>query len=403
MKKKIVFSLLLITSLYACKKDTKEPKQVVPTNPQEQFTENSYVRIMLTDADNSNLYLVNGKTYNVQTLPFSYSGARVYNTSSGRYAGVVSGSGNFVRFFDSGIQHNGSSVSESTAQWALTTATSPSPVHFYSRDNHTVLFNDGDGSLSLFKEDELYSRPTAINLTAGNTAHHGAPAIFNNGKIAITHKDLVAPINGVLPEYVKVIEMDGTEVHAKDIKTGGIHGEACNGTTAIFGSTNGILKVSDNGTQTLIPYPASFGTTWLGSLIYGKESQVFIGFRRGFGVFKVDITSNTISTIDNSTDFNGVTFDEKGKYLIVLHKTGKLRVIDPSSGAILNETSSVVGFPSSGNSYMPILKSTSKIVYVIDATNQKILTYKKSDLSFIKEVALPGKPLTASIIGFDGE
>jgi hypothetical protein len=151
MKKKIVFSLLLITSFYACKKEPIDPKQCVPTNPQEQFTENNYVRIMLTDADNSNLYLVNGKTHNVQTLSFPYSGARVYNTSSGRYAGVVSGSGNFVRFFDSGIQHNGSSVSESTAQWALTTATSPSPVHFYSRDNHTVLFNDGDGSLSLFK------------------------------------------------------------------------------------------------------------------------------------------------------------------------------------------------------------------------------------------------------------
>jgi hypothetical protein len=398
MKRKLFIGSLLALSIFACKKNEEN---VVPV---EQFSENKHVKLLLTDAENSNLYLVNGKDYSIESFTdFPHNGARAYSTTSGRYAGVVSGSGNFVKFFDSGIEVNGNVVTESTPKWAKTVANGTSPVHFYSNGNNTVIFNDGDGSLSLFKEDELHTKATAVNLPSGNTKHHGAPVIFNNGKIAITHKATVDPVAGVLPEYVKVVDMAGTEVHAVDIKTGGIHGEASDGVTAIFGSTSGILKVKDDGKQSLISFPTSFGTTWLGSYFYGKESNVFVGFRRGFGVYKVDVNANTVTTIDNSTDFNAVTFDEKGKYLIILHKTGKLKIVDPVTGNTITETTSTVGFPASGTAFMPIIKASAKVVYVVDAVNKKLLTYKKSDLSLVKEIALPGKALTATIIGYDAE
>jgi hypothetical protein len=256
--------------------------------------------------------------------------------------------------------------------------------------------------LSVFREDELHSLATASNLPAGNTAHHGAPVVFSNGKIAITHKATQNPVAGVLPELVKVINADGTLAHDTVIRTGGIHGEASDGVTAIFGSTSGVLKVKNDGAQELISYPSSFGTVWLGSYHYGKASNVFVGFRSGYGVFRVDIVAKTVTAITDATTFRAVNFDEEGKYLIILHNNGKLQVVDPASGSVVKEVTSTVGFPTSGTANMPIVKATQKVVYVVDAINNKILAYNKSDLSLVKELTLPGKPLTVAIIGFDG-
>jgi len=405
--KKIVYSALLISALFACKKkESENPAPIVTPTPvaETPFSENKYVRLLVTDAANSNLYFIDGHSYKIETITdFPHSGARAYATYGGRFAGIVSGSGNFVKFWDSGIEApSGTFVAAGLPKWGKTVSNGLSPVHFYSKGNTTVLFNDGDGSLSVFREDELHSLATASNLSAGNTAHHGAPVVFSNGKIAITHKATQNPVAGVLPELVKVINADGSLAHDTVIRTGGIHGEASDGVTSLFGSTSGVLKVKDDGSQELISFPSSFGTVWLGSYYYGKASNVFVGFRRGFGVYRIDPIAKTVTTITDAKSFNAVNFDEEGKYLIILHNNGKLQVVDPATGSVVKETTSTVGFPTSGSANMPVVSATKKVVYVADAINNKLLTYNKSDLSLVKELALPGKPLTVAIIGFDG-
>lgn len=402
--KKLLLSAIVLSSLYSCTKK-EDPIPVETPKPNAAFTENKLVRLMVTDAVNSNLYFVDGFNYDVETITdFPHNAARAYSTASGRYAGIVSTSGNLVKFFDSGIETiNDKVVTVGLPKWARTISNGVMPIHFYGHKDLVVMFNDGDGSLSLFNERDLHTTSLALNLPSGNTAHHGAPAVFDNGTIAITHKDTsVNKIAGALPEFVKIVDMTGKEVHPINVRTGGIHGEACNGVTALFGSRSGILKIDDNGTQELIAYPTTFGTTWLGSIFYGKESKVFVGFRRGFGVFKIDPVSKTITTISDETTFNSVTFDESGKYLILLHNTGKLTIINPVSGAVVRETTSKVGFPATGNANMPIVRSTKNVIYVADAVNKKILTYNKADMSLVKEIPLPGAPLSVTIIGFDG-
>jgi len=393
MKTQRLLSLVLSSFILlgACKKNNEEPQ------PSAELQEGKYVRLLVSDQQLKDYYLINPQTGNIETHTGEYANGSVYSSPSGRFASVINTNNNFVSFFDSGIEEHGTHVHiKGTPKWCLTKANGTTPVHYYGRGEDMLVFNDGDGSISHVTENTLHTQNTARSFSVG-TAHHGAPALFNNNTIAVTEKD--GSVSGTLPERVKVIDMNGNTLHSSTIQTGGIHGEAGNGEIVLFGSTDGILKVNKTGTQELIDYPASFGSNWLGSIYYGKGAQQFIGFKAKYGIYKIDPSANTITPIEESATLFSATFDWEGKNLIIIYTDGTVKVLDAFTLNTVASKRLTIAFPATGSTGNPVTVSSKDYIYITDGINGKLTVYQKTSLAFIKEISLPGKPSKIAMIG----
>ncbi len=399
MMKKLLFitSLFALFSLHSCQNKDPDPTEPIDNNN----TEGNLVRIFVSDQDKPDYYFINPVNGNLEVNQSSFAAGNLYSSPSGRYVAVINTNDNLASFFDSGIEGHGDHAHvKGTPKWALAKSTALRPVHFYGSGDEILIFNDGEGTLSQFKEGSLHTSSIGQSIIAG-IPHHGAPALFTNGNIAVTEKDGSAA--GTLPERVKIIDKSGKLVHSSVIQTGGIHGEAGNGETVLFGSTNGILKVGSNGDQELIAYPSHFGSTWLGTLLHGKKSGTFLGFSAKFGLYKIDPIGNKISTIDENTSLFSVTFDWSGQDFIVLYADGNVKIFDGKDLSVKVSKKIEVVFPASGTVGNPTVVSTEKLVYISDGINGKIKMYKKENLEEVKEIIIPGKPAKMALMGSEVE
>lgn len=394
MKKKLLFNfvLALLIILSACKKDKNNE-----VNPSSTPSEGQFVRLLVSDQDLVNYYIVNPEKGTYELQAGNFANGSLYSSPSGRYVSVINTNDNFATFFDSGIEgHDDHAHIKGSPKWTLTKAINSRPVHYYGRGDDMLVFNDGEGSISHFKESTLHTEGNANSFNVG-VAHHGAPALFNNGTIAVTEKD--GSVAGTLPERVKIVDMDGTTLHSSTIQTGGLHGEAGNGDIVLYGSTNGILKVRKDGAQELISYPVSFGSNWLGAIYYGKECQQFVGFKSGLGLYKIDIINKQLSPIEETSNIFAVTFDWEGHDLILLFKDGTVKILDGHDFSTIAGKNLNISFPSSGTKGNPVMTASQDFVYITDGMNAKVIMYKKSNLEKVKEIVLPGKPSKMAMMG----
>lgn len=396
MKKIFTLGLSISLLMFSCKEKNKEDQM-------HGVDENKLVRMMISDRDGPNLYYVDVHDDKIETYEHFFNASNLYSTASGRYVAIVNGPNNDVRFFDSGYEaHDDHAHKKGSPKFGrVVGSVGKKPTHFKSHNNHIVVFNDDEGSISYFQESQIHtaSSPTIIN--TGQEKHHGALDIFDNGNIAVTVKATQNPVSGTLPELVRIINTSGTVVHDTVLRTGGIHGSACNGTAALFGCTNGVLRVNDNGTQEIIANPAYFGTRWLGTILFGKESMKFYGLRSGFGLFEINLTSKSISPVDTASTFRTAAFDGEGHYLYSLHANGVLKKINTKTGAVLGEKTVNVMFPTTGSAGMPRMVATKKYCYIADGMNGDLIILDQN-LNEVKRKRLAGKAQSMAFLGFDG-
>lgn len=393
--KRIFRSALLvaaITTMVACEKDQTEPSK-----PQVQEAEAEFVRLFVSDQDAANYYLIHPEEGTVENQAGDFAAGSLYSSPSGRFVAVINTNDNSTSFFDSGIEEHGTHVHiKGTPKWALTKGNGAKPIHYYGRGDDMLVFNDGAGSISHFKESTLHTQASAREFNVGE-AHHGAPALFSNGTIAVTEKDGSAA--GTLPERVKIIDMDGNTLHSSTIQTGGIHGEAGNGDIVLFGSTDGILKVASDGSQNLISYPSSFGSNWLGSILYGVESEQFVAFKSNYGLYSIDPLNNSISAIEENENLYSVAWDWEGHNLMVLYNDGTLKILDGHDFETLVSKRVEVTFPSSGYVGRPVVLASEHFVYISDGFNAKVRMYHKESLALVKTFELAGNPAKMALMG----
>lgn len=390
IKKGLFLAALAAFVLVSCDDDNGN-------EPIEIDTEGQFVRILASDLDQANYYVINPHEGTTQTIAGQYAAGRLYTSPSGRYVSVINSAENSATFFDSGIEgHEDHAHIKGTPKWALTKSAGVRPVHFYGRGDNMLVFNDGDGTISHFKESTLHTEATAKVFSIG-TAHHGAPALFKNGTIAVTQKD--GSTAWTLPERVRVIDINGNELHASTLQTGGIHGEAGNGETVLFGCVEGILRVNQDGTQTLIPNPTAFGDEWIGTILYGAESEVFIGFDAGRGVYEIDLATSSIETIEENDRLVAATFDWEGHNLILVYSDGLVKVLDGHGFSTIASKNLEINFPASGSTGAPTYVASEEFLYISDGINGSISMYKKENLEFVSKIDLPGKPARMALMG----
>lgn len=400
--KKLGLLLTIALAVTACKKDN-DP---VVTDPQDDTAkEYKYLRVLVSDELSPQLSLLDPFAGTTTAFQGKYPLANLYGTASGRYAAVLYQSQNLVEVFDSGLFSHIDHVDVDRApEWATITATGIKPTHFKSSGTESLIFNDGDGTLSVGNDADYHTAGAKFGvIQAGLLPHHGAMAQFTNGTYAVT----VAPASGASPNRVQIINKSGSMAHASTLEIGGIHGNASNGAVAVFGgftssaaTAGGVLVVNANGEQRLIPNPEGFGAFRLASIYYAESARKFIGYVATKGAYMIDIAGNKITTIYSGNDAYQCKLDYAGENLLVLTFDGKLRIYDLVTGALKKE-GSIISAVATTDTYKPVLEATEKYAYVAVPASGEVHQISLKDFSNVTKHKVSSRPVRLTLLGFE--
>jgi hypothetical protein len=399
--KKLVLLLTFAAAFTACKKDN----DVVTPEPDEAAKEFKYVRVLVSDEISTQLNLLDPFSGTTTAFNGKYPLANLYGTASGRYAAVLYGTQNLAEVFDSGLLSHDDHVDVDRApQWSTITATGLKPTHFKSKGTESLIFNDGDGTLSLGADADFNKAGAKFSvINAGLLPHHGAMAQFNNGTYAVT----VSPAAGASPNRVKIINKNGGTAFASTLEIGNIHGNASDGNVAVFGgftssaaTAGGVLVVSATGEQRLIPNPDGFGAFRLASIYYAESAKKFIGYVATKGAYLIDIAGSKITPLYAGADAFQCKVDYAGKNLMILTLDGKLRIYDLATAALKKE-GNIIPAVTSTDTYKPVLEATAKYAYVAVPSIGEVHQVDLADFSKVTKHKVSSRPVRLALLGFE--
>ncbi|OXA82105.1 hypothetical protein SAMN05444397_101854 [Flavobacterium aquidurense] len=394
---KLIFLFVLASFAVSCNNDDDNT-----AIPDEALSEYKYLRILLSDEKTTALTLVNPLDASTTSFTAKFAKASLYTTESGRYAGIIHRTANTVETFDSGFESHGDHVDvDGTPKFGALVGQSLLPTHFKSKIGELLTFNDGDGTLAVAKESEINTVGAKFkSINAGLLAHHGAMATFSNGTYAITVKD--NSVAGTLPEKVKIIDNAGKTLFDATVATKGIHGNASDGTYAVFGSASGVLVVESSGKQQLISLPEDFGTAWFGSILETKAKGKFVGYTAAKGAYLIDVVNGSIKPIFQSTAIMQCKVNYNSTKLGILLHSGEFKLFNLTSlqaekeGKIINETATDAALK-------PQMQLTEKFAYLTSPATGELLQLNLSTLTVVKKIKVSATPYMITILGFEND
>ena len=400
MKKKtikLLFAVLSVATIWAgCKKD--DHNHATPAD--DPTKEYKYIRVLVSDENTPILSLVNPFDGGIQSYTANFSKSAVYTTESNRYAAVVHRENNLTQTFDTGFEHHGDHIDvKGTPKFGAMIAESSQPTHFKSKKGELLIFNDGDGTLSVGNESDIHTSGIKMQtINAGLVKHHGAMATFSNGTYAVTEKD--NSIAGSLPERVKIIDRTGKTLFTSTLATTGIHGNATDGIYAVFGSASGILVVTSDGQQKLIAHPSAFGTAWFGTILETSTPGKFIGYTAAKGVYLIDVSANTVSPVFENTDIMQCkTSFDRSKLGILLH-SGDFRLFDLKNLTLVKD-GKIIASTANNSTQKPQMELTNRFVYVTQPSSGELHQIMLVDFSKNTKIKVSNTPYRLTIVGHE--
>ncbi|ABQ06306.1 hypothetical protein [Flavobacterium johnsoniae] len=393
---KLIFLFALSLFAVSCSNDD----DTTPETPDEALTEFKYLRILLSDEKTTQLTLVNPVDATSSFFNAKFAKSSLYTTESGRYAGIVHRLDNTVETFDSGFESHGDHVDvDGQPQFGALTGQSALPTHFKSKIGEILTFNDGDGTLSVAKEKDVNTAGAQFKtINAGLLAHHGAMAAFGNGTYAITVKD--NSVTGTLPEKVKIIDNTGKTLFEPTLATKGIHGNASDGTYAVFGSASGVLVVENNGKQKLIAFPEDFGTAWFGTILETDYNGKFVGFTAAKGAYLIDVVNGTIKPIIQNTTIMQCKVSYNHKKLGVLLHSGEFKLFNLNSLQVEKEAK-IIGETANDAALKPQIQLTEHFAYITSPSTGELLQLSFEKMSIVNKIKVSNTPYMITILGFE--
>lgn len=391
---KLLLLFTLAPLLYSCSNDDAVDEVAL-----EDAQEYKYLRVLVSDETTNQLSLINPVDDTASFFDAKFAKSALYTTESGRFAGIVHRADNTVETFDSGFEYHGDHVdTKGTPKFGALTGSSLLPTHFKSKLGEILTFNDGDGTLSVARESDVHTTNASFTtINAGLLAHHGAMATFKNGTYAVTEKD--NSISGTLPEKVKVIDRTGKTLYAAKVSTTGIHGNASDGTYAVFGSASGVLVAESNGNQKLIPHPTDFGTAWFGTILETATNGKFVGYTAAKGAYLIDVVTNSITPIIESTKIMQCKASYNLSKLGVLLYSGQFLLFDLSTlQSVKNAT--VIAAISETATQKPQFALSERFVYITSPATGELVQVNLSTLN-TRKIKTSTTPYSITIFGHE--
>lgn len=337
--------------------------------------------------------------------------ATLYTSDTGRYAYAVQGGGNVVNVIDSGVSQiwHDDHYDTEIGEVALLDFAVPGqrPIHFVLWEDQVTVFNDGDGSVTVFNESDIIDGSAEVMTMTTERPHHGVGAAV--GDYILAGIPNMADEDDSLPVGVAVYTLNGEEV-ARFEDCPGLHGEAHAGENGIaFACSDGILIVSwegDEFTGTKLDYPEGSGDNRAGTLNAAHGGQYVLGNFASDSLIAIDHAAETIAQIELPVEvWRFAVYEEDPSKAVVLTMDGSLHVVDIASGEVEGSIEVVEAFTRpSRAAARPVFALNGHIAYVSEPLPGDIAIVNLETMEVAEErLFVGGKPSSMAAFGAMGE
>lgn len=369
-------------------------------------------------------------------IPLDAQPSAVYATGGYRYAALVERTADKVGFIDAGLWQEAHDdhfdLFTTMPMLSKVSLTGSRPTHFLSHEGQVAVFLDGDmetganAGVQVF--DDHIIEEAAMPLTVEFTMpQHGAAEPRGEHLLASIRRDDAESTssNFILPDQVGVFHLhdDAYELEQVfDVACPDLHGAEQNETHVVFGCSDGVLLITDNGDDTysaqklLIPDDVEDGLR-IGSLWGHHNSGQFIGQGSAptsdtVHFFAIDPTEARVELIDwhAMADARPVArdFAFEAEQFIILDDQGYLTVLEPhldgdhthwEYGTRLDITDADVSTMPEGANFSMTFAQNAHTAYIADPIEKHVLTVDLELMQGIGELELDYAPAMITWLG----
>ena len=279
----------------------------------------------------------------------------VYASPTYRYGIITQRLVDKVNVIDSGLfqeDHGDHMDDEVQAPGILNFSTNESrPTHFVKNAEHIAIFYDGNAATTTPAKVGVFTENNLLNNTSGNwlnyTTHmHGAAQARGEFLLSTIRNPASS---STLPDNVGLYKNNAGTYAEQSVFSDacpGLHGSAQNTNKILFGCTDGVLVITQNGevfTSSKILNTADFtGTMRIGTVEMYEDSSDAIGIASG-KFFVIDTLANTmtpINWVDNNISpapsATAYDFADEGELFVILDNQGYITTIDTNNWQVID-------------------------------------------------------------------
>lgn len=364
----------------------------------------------------------------------------VYATGGYRFAALIERSENKVGFLDGGLWQEAHDdhfdLFLTTPSLSNFSITGSRPTHFVPHDGQVALFLDGDtasganAGIQLFDDHMIEDGESPVAIEFSMPQHGVAEPRGEHLLSSIRRDDTQSTSsNFLLPDQVGVFHLhDGSyELEETfDIACPDLHGAAQNETHIVFGCSDGVLLITDNGDDTysaqkLLNSDDVADGLRIGSLWGHHESGQFIAQASAYGndtvqFFAINPSEAEMALIDWQPSDNAQpvarAFGFEAEQFVILDDQGYLTTIEPhvngdhthwEFGAKLDITDADVTTMPEGMTFSMTVAQNGHIAYIADPIEQHVRSIDLSLLEVTGEIELDYAPQMITWLGIAEE
>lgn len=352
--KSSALSLACVLALAACGGSSSDLQQPEPSNPPEDHEEDhdhdhidTAGRLAVLEPGSAQVHVVEldeGKVLQSHTL--DHEASAIYASPGQRYAVLFQRTQNQVQFVDGGIwlEDHGDHVHDYKEAPRLLDARLAGvlPTHYETHDDLAAVFFDGNAgtgdkaAIALLSDASIGSGQAGLALASQelDTPMHGT-AEPRGDYLLTTWR--AADASGTLPSQVELYHRHGDHYHFEqrfEQQCPGLHGSYSNAGYTVFGCTDGVLVVRQDGdtfTAGKIANPAGLGEgVRIGTITGNGHYDKFVGIASPGHLFEIDPAAGSITRINwaEGRTRRAHALDAEGENLLVLDDTGSLHILD---------------------------------------------------------------------------
>jgi hypothetical protein len=357
----------------------------------------------------------------------------LYATSGSRYAMLVQRNQDLVEFLDGGLwqEEHGDHFDtfEQDPAMADFALNGSRPTHITDGEGQTAVFFDGNADAGIPAAVAVFDEHTVEDdgeypLLSYNIHMHGAAQTRGEYLIS-TVRD--ADSDSSLPDKIALYHQHGDHFDTEqvfDVSCPALHGSAQNHDFVMFGCSDGVVIIEQDGNNFSASKIANTGEfaegMRIGTLIGHDDNETFIGIA-GTTLFSIDPEHGEMISIDWQNAENarpvGYGFVEHGEGFVVLDDSGHLTILEHHDhehegeegeespwefGAKLHVSEEAEEMPE-GSSFAMTVSHAQDVVYISDPIASHIVTVDLASAQISGELELDFTPDKILWLGIGAE